>query len=106
MLRESRIALRALSEAIKKVGVSKAFKSFNNFWNEDPSVLDVPQTNIVAERGVKSMEDIAEKCKGPKYLNAHFIVKKFTGFLNVILYNILIYCNLLSIIIHVIVVIL
>ena len=69
----SEMAYNELSEAITEINCHKALTSLSNFWNKDPSLLDVPRTNIVAERGVKLMEYICKESKSDKYLNSKFI---------------------------------
>ncbi|XP_067625199.1 protein dissatisfaction [Eurosta solidaginis] len=62
-----------LHAAVAKLKAAKALKSFTTHWKAKPSVLDVPRSNIVAERAVKLMEEIHSTCKTDKYLNYKFI---------------------------------
>lgn len=62
-----------LQSAIVKVKCPKAMKCFSTHWRKEPSVLDVPRSNIVAERAVKLMEEVHSTCKTDKYLNSKFI---------------------------------
>lgn len=62
-----------LLSAISQLKCPKALKSFSTHWKKEPSVLDVPRSNIVAERGVKLMEEVHSTCKTDKYLNIKFI---------------------------------
>ena len=64
-----------LREAIIEVDSEKALKSFENHWNKNPSKMDVPRTNICAERGVKDMEKVYDTCNELKYINCKFILK-------------------------------
>ena len=61
--------------AIKKVKCKEAQKSFETFWSRERSVLDVPRTNIIAERGVKRMEEVYKTCRNIKYLSPKFIAQ-------------------------------
>ena len=63
-----------LENAINRFPCKKALVSFQTLWNKNTSVLDVPRTNIAAERGVKAMEEVVSKCKTLKHINSHFIV--------------------------------
>ena len=62
-----------LKSAITEVGCAKSLKCFETHWVRDPSLLDVPRSNILAERAVKLMEEVQSKCKTDKYLNNKFI---------------------------------
>ena len=61
--------------AVSKFGCQKATKCFQTHWVKEPSVIviDVPRSNIVAERAVKIMEEIHSTCKSDKYLNLKFV---------------------------------
>jgi len=59
--------------AVSALKCSKAVTCFSTHWNKEPSVLDVPRSNIVAERAVKVMEELHATCKTDKYLNSKFI---------------------------------
>jgi hypothetical protein len=69
----SETAYEDLLSAISKLKCPKAVKCFSNHWKKEPSVLDVPRSNIVAERAVKLMEEVHSTCKTDKYLNSKFI---------------------------------
>ena len=62
-----------LLSAISELKCSKAVKCFSTNWKQEPSLLDVPRSNIVAGRAVKLMEEIHATCKTDKYLNSKFI---------------------------------
>ena len=50
-----------------------AKKCFETHWSSEYSKIDVPRTNIVAERCVKLMEELNETSKCDKYLNLKFV---------------------------------
>ena len=62
-----------LLSAISQLGCQKAIKCFKTHWVTQPSVIDVPRSNIVAEKVVKTLENIYVTCKSDKYLNLKFI---------------------------------
>ena len=62
-----------LLSAVSKFDCQKATTCFKTHWVNQPSVVDVPRSNIVAERAVKVMEDIRARCKTDKYLNLKFL---------------------------------
>lgn len=62
-----------LFSAVSELKCSKAVNCFSTHWKREPSVLDVPRSNIVAERGVKLMEELHATCKTDKYLSCKFI---------------------------------
>ena len=62
-----------LLSAISKLQCPNAVKCFSTHWKNEPSVLDVPRSNIVAERAGKLMEEVHSTCKTDKYLNSKFI---------------------------------
>lgn len=62
-----------LLSAISQLKCPKAVKCFSTHWKKEPSVLNVPRSNIVAERAVKLMDDVRSSCKTDKYLNSKFI---------------------------------
>ena len=62
-----------LMDGISELNCSAAMKCFVTHWNVVTSVVDIPRTNICAERGVKLMEELLLKCKTDKYLNLKFI---------------------------------
>ena len=47
-----------LFSAVSELKCSKAVNCFSTHWKREPSVLEVPRSNIVAERGVKLMEEL------------------------------------------------
>lgn len=59
--------------AVSKLKCPKALKCFSTHWIKERSVLDVPRSNMVAERAVKLMEELQGTCKTDKYLNSKFI---------------------------------
>ena len=66
-------AFNELLYAVSELKCSKAVKCLSTNWKQEPSVLDVPRSNIVAERAVKLMEELHATCKTDKYLNSKFI---------------------------------
>jgi len=44
-----------LLSAVSELKCAKAVKCFSTHWNKEPSALDVPRSNTVAERAVKLM---------------------------------------------------
>lgn len=62
-----------LMDGISELNCSAAMKCFVTHWDVDRSVVDIPRTNICAERGVKLMEELYQKCKTDKYLNLKLI---------------------------------
>ncbi|KAG0714887.1 hypothetical protein GWK47_013234 [Chionoecetes opilio] len=58
---------------ITKLGCASALKCLKTHWSRAPSVLDVPCSNMIAERAVKVMEELGEKCKKHKYLDLKFV---------------------------------
>jgi hypothetical protein len=62
-----------LHAAVSKLKCPKALQSFSKNWIKQPSVLDVPRSNMVAERAVKLMEELHNTCRTDKYLNSKFI---------------------------------
>ena len=62
-----------LHQALLNLECAKAVKCFSTHWKKEPSLLDVPRSNIVAERAVKLMEEVRATCKSDKYLNDKFI---------------------------------
>lgn len=59
---------------ITELGCAAALKCLKNHWSRSPSVLDVPRTNMIAERAVKVMEELSKICKKDKYLCDRFVV--------------------------------
>lgn len=47
-----------LVNKIVKLNCSAALKCFVTHWNVDRSIVDIPRTNICAERGVKLTEEL------------------------------------------------
>ncbi|KAG0716025.1 hypothetical protein GWK47_010572 [Chionoecetes opilio] len=58
---------------ITKLGCASALKCLKTHWIRAPSLLDVPRSNMIAERAVKVMEELGEKCKKDKYLDLKFV---------------------------------
>ena len=58
---------------ITELGCDSALKCLKTHWVREPSVLDIPRSNMIAERAVKEMEELGEKCKKDKYLNLRFV---------------------------------
>ena len=62
-----------LSSAIHNLKCPQAIRCFETHWSQEPSRIDVPRTNIIAERNVKLMEELHEHCRSDKYLNLKFL---------------------------------
>jgi hypothetical protein len=62
-----------LFTSISQLGCEKALKSFTSHWSNERSIIDIPRSNIVAERAVKVMEGILEINKSEKYLQYKFL---------------------------------
>ena len=52
---------------------SPAQNCFQKHWSLQKSRVDVPRSNIIAERGVKLMEELKAGCKSDKNLNLKFV---------------------------------
>ena len=48
-------------------------KCFKTHWINEPSVLQVPRTNLPAERWIKVMEDLKQRSRKDLYLNTKFV---------------------------------
>ncbi|KAG0725974.1 hypothetical protein GWK47_037543 [Chionoecetes opilio] len=48
---------------ITKLGCASALKGLKTHWSRAPSLLDVPRSNMIAERALKVMEKLGEKGK-------------------------------------------
>ena len=64
-----------LKIALNKIGCKKGFNSLKKFWVQDDSVLNIPRTNLIAERAVKILQDVKATCKSYKYLNLKVLNK-------------------------------
>ena len=69
------IIFHVMSSAIRKLKNYRALHSFERWWNQEPSVLDIPRSNMVCERCVKEMEEVYSSTRNEEYLSAKFIVK-------------------------------
>ena len=45
-----------------------------NFWNQEPSRLEIPRTNQCAERAIKCFQDLLDVCKKKENLQLRFIL--------------------------------
>jgi len=61
---------------ITELKCPSALKCLETHWSRTPSVLDIPRSNMIAERAVKAMEELSETCKQDKYLSDRFVVTK------------------------------
>lgn len=59
---------------VTESGCAGALKCLKTHWNKEPSVLDIPRSNMIAERAVKVMEELSKICKKDKYLHDRFVV--------------------------------
>lgn len=66
-----------LDSGISVLSCPNALKSFRKHWVKEMSAVDVPRTNIVAERAVKLLEQIYQTCKSNKYVNVKFVNSNF-----------------------------
>ena len=64
-----------VGSAVRNLKTFKALKSFERWWNQEPSVLDIPRSSMVCERCVKEMEEVYSTSRNDEYLKAKFIVK-------------------------------
>ena len=62
-----------LMNSISELNFPGAMKCLITHWNLDKSIIDIPRTNICAERAVKLMEELQQKSKMDKYLTLKFI---------------------------------
>ena len=62
-----------LHDAIKSRNRSKALSKCLRFCNQESSKINIPRTNIIAERAVKKMQEIIEKSRSKKYLSSKFV---------------------------------
>ena len=62
-----------LLQSISELNCPAALTSFTTHWRSEKSVLNIPRTNICADRAVKLMEELLQKCKGEKYLILKFM---------------------------------
>ena len=63
----------SLSSAIHNLKCPPAIKCFETHWNLQQSRINIPRTNIVAERNVKLMEELKEYSRSDRYLNLKFV---------------------------------
>lgn len=63
----------SLSTAISRLKCPPALKCFNTHWSREKSVIDLPRSNIIAERAVKLMKEMYPYSKRDEYLNLKFI---------------------------------
>ena len=66
---------KILLTSLKKIRCKEAINSLKRNWSQEPSRIDIPRSNQVAERAVKIMEDIYRKSLKKKYMNAKFLNK-------------------------------
>ena len=60
--------------SITELGCAGALKCLKTHWSRAPSVVDIPRSNMIAERAVKVMEELSKICKKDKYLCDRFVV--------------------------------
>ncbi|KAG0417875.1 hypothetical protein DMUE_6413 [Dictyocoela muelleri] len=60
---------------IKETKCRTAEKCFKTHWSKENSVIEISRSNIIAERGIKLMEELSKTCKPDKYLNIKFVSK-------------------------------
>ena len=61
-----------LSDVLKPY--KKALQSFKNHWKKEPSVIDIPRSNQIAERAIKVMQDLYASCRKKDKLQLRFIL--------------------------------
>ena len=61
--------------SIKEIKCKSAEKCFITHWSKENSIVDVPRSNMIAERNIKLMEELRETCNTDKYLSLKFISK-------------------------------
>ncbi|KAL7632021.1 UNVERIFIED_CONTAM: hypothetical protein RMT77_017655 [Armadillidium vulgare] len=59
--------------SITELGCTSALRCLKTHRNWAPSALDIPRSNMIAERAVKLMEELSEICKIDKYLHIRFV---------------------------------
>src|SRR6218665_1679904 len=62
-----------LHAAVSKLNCPKALRCFSTNWIQERSMLDVPRSNMVAERAVKLVKELHSTGKTGKYLNSKFV---------------------------------
>ena len=62
-----------LHDAIKSQNCPKALSTFLKFYNQESSKINIPRTNIIAEKAVKKMQEIIENSRSKKYLSSKFV---------------------------------
>lgn len=62
-----------LYSTIKEVKCPSALKCFVTHWNNNRSIIDIPRTNIIAERAIKLMEELHQVSNKDEYMNLKFI---------------------------------
>src|SRR5215469_8826000 len=62
-----------LSIAITGLKCTSAHLCLKTHWIREPSLIDIPRSNMVAERAVKVMEELHGICKTEKYLHLRFV---------------------------------
>ena len=60
--------------SIKELGCAGALKCLKTHWSRAPSVVEIPRSNMIAERAVKVMEELSKIYKKDKYLCDWFVV--------------------------------
>ena len=63
-------------DALTEIKCTATLKCFMKHWSKVDSVVHIPRTNIIAERGVKLMEDLLQNSK-LEYANVKFIGKNY-----------------------------
>ena len=50
-------------DALTEIKCVAALKCFTKRWGKEDSAINIPRTNIIAERGVKLMEELLQNSK-------------------------------------------
>ena len=69
----SEVIYDRLSIAITGLECTSAHTCLKTHWVREPSLIDIPRSNMVAERAVKVMEELHGICKTDKYLHLRFV---------------------------------
>jgi len=59
-------------------GYEKAMKTVKNFWNTEPSKIQIPRTNQCAERAIKCLQEANGKCKKTEKVDLTFLLSNFS----------------------------
>jgi hypothetical protein len=66
------MVFRSLEDSVKPY--KKALTCLYNHWSQASSPLNIPRSNMCAERAIKVMQELASLCRSPEKLNLRFIL--------------------------------